>query len=221
MVTIGQVFPNFTAETTQGSLDFYRWVGDSWCIFFSYYSAYEGVCVSELTNLCQEYHELEERGIKLIGLSIDDLKALNLWINDIKHDAKLPAGKSLPFPIISDSNKKLSKNLNILHNPEGTENVAPCSAVFIIGPDKRLVSSMFYPPTVGRSFTEIVRTVDALMLTSKKKVATPANWAPGEPVMVHHSISGAKVKEHFQEEIRCHEMPSGKDYMISTTYKNN
>ena len=178
---INDVVPNFTAETDQGTITFHDWIGDSWAILFSHPKDFTPVCTTEFSAVAQLSTEWAERNTKVIGVSVDSAEDHRKWKSDIESYGKSEAG----FPIIADEGLAVSKAFDML-------------PVFIIGPDKQLKLSMTYPMTVGRNFAEILRALDGLQI-SAKGVATPANWVPGEDVIIPPSVSNEDAKEKFGE----------------------
>ena len=195
---INEVVPNFTAETDQGTITFHDWIGDSWAILFSHPKDFTPVCTTEFGAVAQLADEWEKRGTKVIGVSVDGVEDHKKWKGDIETFAGTKAG----FPIIADDGLAVSKAFDMLpaeaYLPDGRTpaDSATVRSVFIIGPDKQLKLSMTYPMTVGRNFAEILRALDGLQM-SAKGVATPANWVPGEDVIIPPSVSDADAKEKF------------------------
>ncbi|NIZ12947.1 peroxiredoxin [Phaeobacter sp. HF9A] len=197
---INDVVPNFTAETDQGTITFHDWIGDSWAILFSHPKDFTPVCTTEFSAVAQLSKEWEARGTKVIGVSVDSAEDHRKWKGDIESYGKAEAG----FPIIADSGLEVSKAFDMLpaeaYLPDGRTpaDSATVRSVFIIGPDKQLKLSMTYPMTVGRNFAEILRALDGLQM-SAKGVATPANWVPGEDVIIPPSVSNEDAKAKFGE----------------------
>ncbi|MFY1707233.1 peroxiredoxin [Tritonibacter scottomollicae] len=197
---INDVVPNFTAETDQGSITFHDWIGDSWAILFSHPKDFTPVCTTEFSAVAQLSTEWAERNTKVIGVSVDSAEDHRKWKSDIESYGKSEAG----FPIIADEGLAVSKAFDMLpaeaYLPDGRTpaDSATVRSVFIIGPDKQLKLSMTYPMTVGRNFAEILRALDGLQI-SAKGVATPANWVPGEDVIIPPSVSNEDAKAKFGE----------------------
>ncbi|MFG1374760.1 peroxiredoxin [Xanthobacter oligotrophicus] len=190
---LGDVVPDFEAVTTEGPIKFHEWLGDSWGILFSHPKNFTPVCTTELGQVAHLKGEFDKRGVKVIGLSVDTIENHPAWVGDIK-DA---TGASLNFPLIADSDKKVSDLYDLIH-PNASD-TATVRSVFIIGPDKKLKLSLTYPASTGRNFDEILRVVDSLQLTAKHSVATPVNWKHGEDVIIVPSISDDAAKEKFPE----------------------
>ncbi|ABS67606.1 peroxiredoxin [Xanthobacter versatilis] len=190
---LGDVVPDFEAVTTEGPIKFHEWLGDSWGILFSHPKNFTPVCTTELGQASHLKPEFDKRGVKLIGLSVDTIENHPAWVGDIK-DA---TGASLNFPLIADSDKKVSDLYDLIH-PNASD-TATVRSVFIIGPDKKLKLSLTYPASTGRNFDEILRVVDSLQLTAKHSVATPVNWKHGEDVIIVPSVTDEAAKEKFPE----------------------
>ncbi len=197
---INDVVPNFTAETDQGTITFHDWIGDSWAILFSHPKDFTPVCTTEFSAVAQLSEEWAARNTKVIGVSVDSAEDHRKWKGDIESYSKATAG----FPIIADEGLAVSKAFDMLpaeaYLPDGRTpaDSATVRSVFIIGPDKQLKLSMTYPMTVGRNFAEILRALDGLQM-SGKGVATPANWVPGEDVIIPPSVSNEDAKAKFGE----------------------
>ncbi len=198
---INDTVPNFHAVTDQGEIDFHDFIGDSYTILFSHPKDYTPVCTTEFGAVAQLADEWEKRGVKVIGLSVDTVDEHVKWKDDISTYAGAPAG----FPIIADDDLSVSKALDMLpaeaYLPDGrtAADSASVRVVFIIGPDKKLRLSMTYPMSVGRNFAEVLRALDAVMATDGVPIATPANWTPGEDVIVALSLTTDEAKEKFGE----------------------
>jgi len=222
-IRLGDTFPNFKAKTTVGDIDFYDWLGDSWGILFSHPADYTPVCTTELGRAANYYPKFVERNVKLIALSVDSVEAHNGWIEDIKSYCPELRNKEFPFPLIADDKRELAIQFGMLDPDEKDSKGMPltCRSVFIVGPDKKLKLSILYPASTGRSFDEILRVVDSLQLTVKRKVATPADWKPGCHCMVLPTLSAEDVKKNFTEEVTVVPMPSGKEYVRHVTLDAN
>lgn len=192
--------PDFTAETTEGPIRFHEWIGDGWAVLFSHPKDFTPVCTTEFSAVAQLADEWTKRNCKVIGVSVDSAEDHRKWKHDIEAYGKSPAG----FPIIADAGLDVSKAFDMLpaeaYLPDGRTpaDSATVRSVFIIGPDKQLKLSMTYPMTVGRNFAEILRALDGLQM-SAKGVATPANWTPGEDVIIPPAVSNDEAKEKFGE----------------------
>ena len=198
---INDVVPNFTAETDQGEISFHDWIGDSWAILFSHPKDFTPVCTTEFSAVAQLGDEWAKRGTKVIGVSVDGVEDHKKWKGDIEAYGKAAAG----FPIIADEDLAVSKAFDMLpaeaYLPDGRTpaHSATVRSVFIIGPDKQLKLSMTYPMTVGRNFAEILRALDGLQMSTSNGVATPANWVPGEDVIIPPTVSNEDAKAKFGE----------------------
>jgi alkyl hydroperoxide reductase subunit AhpC len=197
-LTIGSEAPNFEAETTEGKIDFHDWIGDSWAVLFSHPRDFTPVCTTELGYMAKIKPDFEGRDVKIIGLSVDKLDNHEAWASDIEETQ----GTAPNYPIISDSDFNVSKLYGMLpaevdgdptqRTPAQNQTVRN---VFVIGPDKTIKLILVYPMTTGRNFDEVLRVIDSLQLTAKHKVATPAQWQPGEDVIIAGSVSNDQAKE--------------------------
>jgi alkyl hydroperoxide reductase subunit AhpC len=185
------VAPNFTVETTDGTLDFYKWKGDSWAVLFSHPKDFTPVCTTELGRAASLKGEFEKRGVKLMGLSVDPIDSHRAWVGDIKD----VTGHALNFPLIADHDRKVSDLYGMIH-PNASDTFTVRS-VYVIGPDNKVKLTLTYPASVGRNFDELLRSVDALLLTSKFPVATPADWKPGQDVIVALSLNDEEAAKRF------------------------
>jgi len=199
---INDIAPDFTAETTQGKINFYDWIGNGWAIMFSHPKNFTPVCTTELGSMAKLEPEFKKRNCKIIGLSVDPVKNHTDWVKDIK-DA---TGQTVNYPLIGDSDLAIAKLYDMLPSAEpGTSEGRTAATnqtvrtVFIIGPDKRIKLMLSYPMTTGRNFNEILRSLDSLQLTANYKVATPADWKHGEDVIIVASLSDAEAKEKFPQ----------------------
>ncbi|AEI95808.1 peroxiredoxin [Roseobacter litoralis] len=196
---INDTVPDFTAETDHGTIRFHDWIGDNWAILFSHPKDFTPVCTTEFGAVAQLADEWEKRGTKVIGVSVDGVEDHKKWKGDIEKVAGATAG----FPIIADEGLAVSKAFDMLPSeaylPDGRTpaDSATVRSVFIIGPDKQLKLSMTYPMTVGRNFAEVLRALDGLQMSTGKGVATPANWVPGEDVIIPPSVSDEDAKAKF------------------------
>lgn len=196
---INDTVPDFTAETDHGTIQFHDWIGDSWAILFSHPKDFTPVCTTEFGAVAQLADEWAKRGTKVIGVSVDGVEDHKKWKGDIEKVAGATAG----FPIIADEGLAVSKAFDMLPSeaylPDGRTpaDSATVRSVFIIGPDKQLKLSMTYPMTVGRNFAEVLRALDGLQTSIGKGVATPANWLPGEDVIIPPSVSDEDAKAKF------------------------
>ena len=190
---LGDVVPDFTAQTTEGPVQFHEWLGNSWGILFSHPKNFTPVCTTELGQVAHLKGEFDKRNVKVIGLSVDTIENHPAWVADIK-DA---TGANLNFPLIADSDKKVSDLYDLIH-PNASD-TATVRSVFVIGPDKKLKLTLTYPASTGRNFQEILRVVDSLQLTAQHSVATPVDWKQGEDVIIVPSVSDEAAKEKFPE----------------------
>jgi alkyl hydroperoxide reductase subunit AhpC len=199
---INDIAPNFTAQTTQGPIDFHQWIGDSWAVLFSHPKDFTPVCTTELGYMAKIEPEFKKRGAKLIGLSIDPVEDHERWAHDIEETQ----GAAVKYPMIGDTDLKVAKLYNMLPAEEpGTSagrtaaTNATVRSVFIIGPDKRIKLMLTYPMTTGRNFDEVLRVLDSMQLTAAHKVATPANWKQGDDVIIAGSVSDEDAKTLFPQ----------------------
>lgn len=192
--------PNFTAETTQGTIDFHQWLGDSWGVLFSHPKDFTPVCTTELGYVGRLAPEFAKRNVKVIGLSVDPVKNHGEWAKDIEETQ----GAKVNFPMIGDPELKVAKLYDMLPEDAGTTsegrtaaNNATVRTVFVIGPDKKIKLMLIYPMSTGRNFDEILRVIDSMQLTAMHSVATPVNWKNGEDVIIVPSVSDEQAKEKF------------------------
>ena len=197
---INDTAPNFKAQSTQGSIDFHTWIGDSWAILFSHPKDFTPVCTTELGYMAKIEPEFKKRNAKLIGLSVDPVDSHSRWLVDIQETQ----GAKVTYPIIGDSDLAVSKLYNMLPAEEpGTSDGRTAAtnqtvrSVFIIGPDKKIKLMLTYPMTTGRNFDEILRVLDSMQLTAKFKVATPVNWKQGDDVIIAGSVTDDDAKKLF------------------------
>jgi len=196
---INDLVPDFTADTSEGPIGFHDWIGDSYAILFSHPKDFTPVCTTEFGAVAQLADEWAKRNTKVIGISVDGVEDHKKWKGDIEGFAGTKAG----FPIIADEDLKVAKLFDMLpaeaYLPDGRTpaDSATVRSVFIIGPDKKLRLSMTYPMTIGRNFAEILRALDALIMTDGKPLAAPANWVPGQDVIVALSLNDDQAKEKY------------------------
>lgn len=188
---LGDEAPDFTAETTEGDVNFHEWVGDNWAVLFSHPKDFTPVCTTELGEASRLKPEFEKRGVKIIGLSVDPSDSHAKWAEDIKETQ----GQTLNFPVIADHDKKVATLYDMIH-PNVSETFTVRS-VFVIGPDKKVKATLTYPASSGRNFEEILRLVDSCQLTAKYSVATPVNWKQGEDCIIVPALSDEQAKEKF------------------------
>jgi alkyl hydroperoxide reductase subunit AhpC len=188
---LGDEAPNFTAETTEGTINFYDYLGDSWGVLFSHPKDYTPVCTTELGEVAKLKPEFDKRNVKVLGLSVDELGNHKGWANDIEETQ----GAKLNFPLISDADHKVSDLYDMIH-PNANDTMTVRS-VFIIGADKKVKLIITYPASTGRNFDEILRVIDSLQLTANHSVATPVNWKDGEDVIIVPAVSDEDAKAKF------------------------
>jgi alkyl hydroperoxide reductase subunit AhpC len=194
-IRINDEAPNFTADTTEGKLDFHQWKGDSWAILFSHPKDYTPVCTTELGAVAGLKGEFDKRNVKVIGLSVDPVDSHSGWAADIKE----VTGNELNFPLIADPSHEIAEKYDMLPATSGTDlsDVLTVRSVYIIGPDNKIKLSLTYPASTGRNFQEILRAIDSLQLTAKHSVATPADWKQGDDVIIANSVNDDDAKAKF------------------------
>jgi thioredoxin-dependent peroxiredoxin len=190
-IRLGDTAPDFTAETTMGTLSLHEWLGDSWGILFSHPKDYTPVCTTELGTAARMKPEFDKRNVKVIGLSVDPLKDHEGWSKDIEETQ----GVALNFPLIADPESKVANLYDMIH--PNADNTFTVRSVFLIGPDKKVKLTITYPASTGRNFDEVLRVMDSLQLTANHQVATPANWEAGQDVIIVPTISDEEAKEKF------------------------
>jgi alkyl hydroperoxide reductase subunit AhpC len=197
---INEVAPDFTAETTQGTIRFHEWIGDNWAVLFSHPKDFTPVCTTELGAVAGLETEFANRGAKVIGLSVDSVSSHTRWSQDIQD----VSGNKVNYPLIGDPELKIAKLYDMLPADAGDSSEgrtpalnAPVRTVFVIGPDTRIKLTLAYPMTTGRNFDEIIRVLDSLQLTAQHKVATPANWQQGGDVIITGAVSDEEAKSVF------------------------
>ena len=188
---LGDTAPNFTAETTEGPINFYDYVGDDWAVLFSHPKDFTPVCTTELGECARIKPEFDRRGVKIIGLSVDPSDAHERWAADIKETQ----GTAPNFPLIADADRKVADLYDMVH-PNASDTMTVRS-VFVIGPDKKVKLTLTYPAATGRNFDEILRVIDSLQLTAKYSVATPVNWKDGDDVIIVPAVTDEQAKEKF------------------------
>ena len=192
--------PNFTAETTEGTINFHEWIGNSWAVLFSHPKDFTPVCTTELGYVAGLKKEFDKRNCKIIGLSVDPVSDHKRWSKDIEETQ----GHAVNYPMIGDPELKVAKAYDMLPEDAGAlaqgrtaADNATVRSVFIIGPDKKIKAMLIYPMSTGRNFDEVLRLVDSCQLTAKHKVATPVNWKQGEDVIIVPAVSDAEAKEKY------------------------
>jgi alkyl hydroperoxide reductase subunit AhpC len=192
-VRLGDTAPDFTADTTQGTIHFHEWLGDSWGVLFSHPKDFTPVCTTELGYVARIKPEFDKRSVKVIGLSVDPVDSHVKWEGDIEETQ----GTAVNFPMIGDADRTVSDLYDMIH-PNANDTLTVRS-VFIIGPDKKVKLTLTYPASTGRNFDEILRVIDSLQLTAKYKVATPANWADGDDVIIGAAVTDDEAKTLFPQ----------------------
>jgi alkyl hydroperoxide reductase subunit AhpC len=192
-VRLGDTAPDFTADTTQGTINFHEWLGDSWGVLFSHPKDFTPVCTTELGYVARIKPDFDKRNVKVIGLSVDPVDSHVKWEADIAETQ----GTAVNFPMIGDGDKHVSDLYEMIH-PNASDTMTVRS-VFVIGPDKKIKLSLTYPASTGRNFDEILRVIDSLQLTAKFKVATPANWINGQDVIIGAAVSDEEAKQLFPQ----------------------
>jgi alkyl hydroperoxide reductase subunit AhpC len=190
-IRLGDTAPDFTADTTEGKLNFHEWIGDGWAVLFSHPKDFTPVCTTELGEVAKLKSEFDKRNVKVIGLSVDPLDSHAGWAKDIEETQ----GQALNFPVIADSDRAVSGLYDMIH-PNASDTFTVRS-VFIIGPDKKVKLTITYPASTGRNFDEILRVIDSLQLTAKYSVATPVNWRDGDDCIIVPAVSDEQAKEKF------------------------
>ncbi len=197
---IGEEVPNFTAETTEGSINFHEWLGNGWAILFSHPKDFTPVCTTELGYMASLKSEFDKRNCKVMGLSIDSVADHQKWSKDIEETQ----GHAVNFPIVGDFDLKVAKLFDMIHpSASGTAegrtaaDNATVRSVFIVGPDKKIKLMLTYPMTTGRNFDEVLRVLDSMQLTAKHQVATPVNWKQGEDVIIVPSVSNEEAQKKY------------------------
>jgi thioredoxin-dependent peroxiredoxin len=197
---INQTAPDFTAETTQGTIGFHEWIGDSWAVLFSHPKNFTPVCTTELGAMAGLADEFARRNVKVIGISVDPVESHSKW----KQDIRVATGFDVDYPLIGDKELKVAKLYDMLPEDAGdtAEGRTPADnatvrSVYVIGPDKKIKLILTYPMTTGRNFDEILRTIDSIQLTAKHQVATPANWKQGDDVIITAAVSNEDALSRF------------------------
>ncbi len=188
---LGDIAPDFHAETTEGPIQFHEWLGDSWGVLFSHPADFTPVCTTELGTVANYVPEFKKRNTKVIALSVDGLESHKEWIKDINETQNTVVN----FPIIADEDKKIATLYDMLH-PNASEKFTVRS-VFVIGPDKKIKLTLTYPASTGRNFDELLRVIDSLQLTANYSVATPANWKDGQDVVITPAVPDSDIPAKF------------------------
>ena len=208
-IRLGDVAPDFSAETTEGHINFHEWLGDSWGILFSHPKDFTPVCTTELGGFAARKADFDARNTKIIGVSVDDVASHEKWMGDIAETQ----GTALNFPIIGDEERKVAGLYDMIH-PNASDTLTVRS-VFIIGPDKKVKLTLTYPASTGRNIDEILRVLDSLQLTAKYSVATPVNWKDGDDVIIANSVSDEEAATKFPKGFK-----KLKDYLRLTPQPN-
>ena len=190
-IRLGDTAPDFTADSTEGTIEFHKWLGDSWGILFSHPKDFTPVCTTELGAVAKLKPEFDKRNVKVAGLSVDSVEDHNKWRGDIEETQ----GVGLNYPLLADPDRKVATAYDMIH--ENADNTLTVRSVFVIGPDKKVKLTLTYPASTGRNFDEILRVVDSLQLTANHQVATPVNWKHGDDVVIVPSISDEQAEEKF------------------------
>jgi len=201
-LTIGDTAPDFEVDTTEGRIHFHEWIGEDWAVLFSHPRAFTPVCTTELGYMASIKPEFDRRGVKIIGLSTDPVEGSQQWGEDIAQTQ----GTAPNYPIIADTDHAVAKAYGMLPpevDGDPTERTAAQNAtlrnVFVVGPDKKIKLVLIYPMTTGRNFDEVLRVIDSLKLTAEHQVATPAQWQPGDDVIIAGSVSNDEARERYPE----------------------
>jgi alkyl hydroperoxide reductase subunit AhpC len=190
-ILIGDLAPDFEAETTEGHINFYDYIDGHWAVLFSHPKNFTPICTTELGYTAKLKPEFDKRDVKVLGLSVDELQNHAGWAADIA----ATQGASLNFPLIADTNGEIARKYDMIH--PNADNTLTVRSVFVIGPDKKVKLKIEYPASTGRNFDEIIRVIDSLQLTAKHSVATPVNWKNGEDVIIASSVTNEAAKEKF------------------------
>jgi len=205
-IRIGDTAPDFTAETTEGTIKFHEWIGDKWAILFSHPKDFTPVCTTELGYMAKLHPEFQKRNTKIIGLSVDPVTDHKKWAADIQETQ----GHAVNYPMIGDADLVVAKHYDMLHpnatshNPRSAVDNATVRSVFIIGPDKKVKAMLVYPMSSGRNFDEVLRLLDSVQLTAKHTVATPVNWKPGDDVIIPTSVSDDDANKKYPQGFKTH-----------------
>ncbi|EXB80278.1 1-Cys peroxiredoxin [Morus notabilis] len=214
-LTIGDTIPNIEAESTHGKIILHDYIGDAWAIIFSHPGDFTPVCTTELGKMAEYSGEFAKRGVKLVGLSCDDVHSHKEWIKDIE---EYTSGCKVNYPIMADPNREIIKQLNMVDPDEkdSSGNQLPSRALHIVAPDKRVKLSFLYPASTGRNMDEVLRVLNSLHKAANYKVATPANWKPGNRVVISPNVSSDDAKRMFPGGFETVDLPSKKEYLRFT-----
>lgn len=192
-IQLGDLAPDFEADSTQGRIRFHEWLGNDWGVFFSHPKDFTPVCTTELGEVARIKPEFDRRGTKVIGLSVDPVTDHERWAADIEETQ----GAALNYPLVGDPDRKVAELYGMVH--PASDPSLTVRAVFLIGPDKRVKATLTYPPSTGRNFAEILRVLDSLQLTARHRVATPVNWVPGGDVIIAPSVGDEEARSAHPE----------------------
>ncbi len=192
-IRLGDDAPDFSADSTEGTINFHEWKGDSWAVLFSHPKDFTPVCTTELGRVASLKPEFDKRNVKVVGLSVDGVAEHEKWSQDITD----VTGSSLNFPLLADPERKVADLYDMIH-PNANDTLTVRS-VFVIGPDNKVKLTLTYPASTGRNFDELIRVIDSLQLTAKHKVATPADWKAGEDVIIVPAVSDEDAKVAFPD----------------------
>lgn len=192
-ILIGDTAPDFTLESTQGTIHFYDYIDGSWAVLFSHPKNFTPVCTTELGYTAKLKPEFEKRGVKVLGLSVDKLEDHAGWARDIEETQ----GAALNFPLLADTDGEVARKYDMIH--PNADNTLTVRSVFVIGPDKKVKLKIEYPASTGRNFDEVLRVIDSLQLTAKHQVATPVNWKHGEDVIIVPAVSNEQAKTKYPQ----------------------
>ena len=195
---LGDTAPDFRAETTEGSISFHDYLGDSWGVLFSHPADFTPVCTTELGAVARLKPEFEKRNVRVVGLSVDPIESHAEWVKDINDTQST----TVNFPIIADGDRSVAETYDMIH--PNSDDKTPVRSVFIVDPNKKLRLTLTYPPSAGRNFDEILRVIDSLQLTTYRKVATPADWRQGEDVVILPTVTDDEAKELFPAGFTTH-----------------
>ena len=197
-IRLGDEAPNFTAETTEGAIDFHQWKDGKWAVLFSHPADFTPVCTTELGRTASLKSEFDQRGVRVMGVSVDPVESHNSWAQDITD----VGGTDLNFPLIADQDRQVSELYDMIHPGEG--DTSTVRSVFIVDPKNKVRLTLTYPKSIGRNFGEIMRVIDALQLTDAAPVSTPADWQPGDRIIVAPTMSTDDARQRFEdvEEVR-------------------
>jgi alkyl hydroperoxide reductase subunit AhpC len=197
-IRLGDEAPDFTAETTEGTIDFHQWKDGKWAVLFSHPADFTPVCTTELGRTASLKSEFDQRGVRVMGVSVDPVESHNSWAQDITD----VGGTDLNFPLIADQDRQVSELYDMIHPGEG--DTSTVRSVFIVDPENKVRLTLTYPKSIGRNFGEIMRVIDALQLTDAAPVSTPVDWQPGDRIIVAPAVSTDDARQRFEdvEEIR-------------------